>query len=75
MNERYGYCTRSTINIMDGQKINYLFILTARTSSYGMKILKVKDPRIWNPLPNRIKNMTMHAFLRILKVYYISEYG
>ena len=46
--ERYGYCTRSTINIMDGKKINNLFIPTARTSNYGMKLLKVKGPRIWN---------------------------
>ena len=56
--ERYGYCTSSTINIMDGKKTNNLFIPTARTSNYGMKLLKVEGPRIWNALPNSIKNTT-----------------
>ena len=74
--ERYGYCTRSNINIMDGKKTNNLFIPTARTSNYGMKLLKFKGPRIWNALPNSIKIITsLHAFLKELKVYYISEYG
>ena len=50
--------TRLTINIMDGKKTNNLFILTASTSNYGMKLLKVKGPQIWNALPNSIKNMT-----------------
>ena len=59
---------------MDGKKINNICIPTARTSNYGMKLLK--GPRIWNALPNSIKNMTtLHAFLKKLKVYYISEYG
>ena len=43
---------------MDGKKTNNIFIPTARTSNYG------KGPRIWNALPNIIKNMTsLHAFL------------
>ena len=61
---------------MDGKKINHLFIPTARTSNYGMKLLKVTGLRIWNALPNSIKDMTsLHAFLKKLEVYYISEYG
>ena len=31
----------STINIMDSKKTNNLFIPTARSSNYGMKLLKV----------------------------------
>ena len=61
---------------MDGKKTNNLFIPTARTSNYGVKLLKVKGPRVWNALPNSIKNMTsIYAFSKKLKLYYISEYG
>ena len=35
---------------MDGKKTSNLFIPTARTSNFGMKLLKVKGPRIWNAL-------------------------
>ena len=37
--ESYCCCTRSTIKIMGGKKTNNLFIPTARTSNYGMKLL------------------------------------
>ena len=47
---------------MDGKKINNLFIPTARTSN-----LKIKGPRIWNALPNSIKNMTSTCFLEETK--------
>ena len=61
------YYTRSTINIMNGKKTNNLFIPTARTSIYGMKLLKVKGLRIWNALPNSIKYMTSECFLEETK--------
>ena len=40
---------------MDGKTINNLFIPTAKTSNYGMKLLKVKGPSIWNALPSSIE--------------------
>ena len=72
----HGYHTRSNVNITDGTKINNLFIPSARTTNYGLKQLKVNGPRIWNTLPNNIKNSSnLHAFLSKLKYHYISEYG
>ena len=66
----------SNINMTDGTKINNLFIPSARTTNYyGLKQIKVNGPRIWNTLPNNIKNSsTLHAFLSKLKFHYISEY-
>ena len=72
----HGYHTRSNVNITDGTKINNLFLPSARTTNYGLKQLKVNGPRIWNTLPNNIKNSSnLHAFLSKLKYHYISEYG
>ena len=72
----HGYHTRSNVNITDGTKIHNLFIPSARTTNYGLKQLKVNGPRIWNTLPNNIKNSSnLHAFLSKLKYHYISEYG
>ena len=66
---------RSNINMTDGTKINNLFIPSARTTNYGLKQIKVNGPRIWNTLPNNIKNSsTLHAVLSKLKFHYISEY-
>ena len=74
--ERYGYNTRSNININDGKLIKNLFIPYARTTNYGLKQLKVNGPRIWNAMPSNIKNITsIHVFLKNLKAHYISEYG
>ena len=71
----HGYHTRSNINMTDGTKINNLFIPSARTTNYWLKQIKVNGPRIWNTLPNNIKNSsTLHALLSKLKFHYISEY-
>ena len=65
--DRYGYNTRSNININDGKLIKNLFIPYARTTNYGLKQLKVNDPRIWNAMPSNIKNITsLHVFLKHL---------
>ena len=60
---------------MARKQIIYLYLLQElQIMVWGL--LKAKDPRIWNTLPNSIKNMTsLHDFLKELKVYYISEYG
>ena len=64
------------MNIIDGNKVNNLLIPFARTTNYGLKQLRVNGPRIWNTLPNELKNMTyLHAFSRKLKIHFISEYG
>ena len=74
--ERHVYSTRMNVNINDGNKIVNLFIPTARTTNYGLKQLKVNGPRIWNDLPTNIKNITsLNAFMKKLKVHFISQYG
>ena len=56
--ERHGHHTRLNYNITDGNKINNLFIPSARTTNYGLKQLKVSGPRIWNALPLSLKKLT-----------------
>ena len=54
---------------MDGKKTNNLFIPTVRTSNYGMKLLKVKGPGLWNALPYSIKNNAIYiCFLEGTKI-------
>ena len=73
---RHGHRTRLNMNIVDGNKVNNLFIPFARTTNYGLKQMKVNGPRIWNALPDNLKNLTsLHVFSRKLKIHYISEYG
>ena len=72
---RHGHRTRLNMNIVDGNKVNNLFIPFARTTNYGQQ-MKVNGPRIWNALPDNPKNLTsLHVFSRKLKIHYISEYG
>ena len=64
-------------NTTDGTIIKNLFIPSARTSNYGLKQLRVVDPRIWNALPSHLKNETSlnNVFLKNLKLYFISTYS
>ena len=39
------------IDIENSVTTRTLFIPTARTSHYGLKLLKVQGPKIWNKLP------------------------
>ena len=43
------------VNIENAVATRTLFIPTARTSNYGLKLLKVLGPRIWNSLPSTKK--------------------
>ena len=44
--------TRSKfVNIENSVKTKTLFVPSARTSHYGLKLLKVLGPKIWNTLP------------------------
>ena len=67
--------TRSNFNADNSKFIKNLFIPFARTTNYGLKQLKVNGPRIWNELPNNIKNITsLTLFLRNIKLHYIFKY-
>ena len=73
----HGHGTRSNININDNTPVNNsLFIPYARTTNYGLKQMKVSGPKIWNNLPNNIKNqISLIVFSRNIKSHFISSYG
>ena len=49
---KHDYITRHNYsNPRNKVASNSLFIPQARTSNYGLKMLKVKGPKIWNTLP------------------------
>ena len=69
------YGTRSAIYATSQVPLNNLHIPFARTSNYGLKKIKVIGPRIWNNLPNSIKNLSsFHIFCRSVKIHFISAY-
>ena len=52
-----------------------LFIPTARTSHYGLKLLKVQGPKIWNKLPPSLRiNTSVKSFIKEHKLFLIKSY-
>ena len=73
--EVYDHKTRLTFKIDDKTAVNNLFIPSARTTHYGMKLIKVSGPRIWNSLPTHLKQVTtLEIFLKKLKDHFLSGY-
>ena len=73
--ETHGHRMRSNYNVNDESSIKNLCISSARTTNYGLKLIKVNGPRIWNELPNPIKNEeSFYVFLKNLKSHFISGY-
>ena len=70
------YNTRSTFFDIDNEiNSNNLFIINARTTHYGLKLLKVSGPKIWNLIPNHIRStQSVCSFKRYLKKYLIAQY-
>ena len=55
---------------------NNLFIINARTTHYGLKLLKVSGPKIWSLIPNQIRStQSVCFFKRYLKKYLIAQYA
>ena len=51
------YNTRSAFfDIENENNSNNLFIINARTTHYGLKLLKVSGCKIWNLIPNQIRS-------------------
>ena len=76
----HNHHTRSQyIDIENSILTNYLFISTARTSHYGLKLIKVQGPKIWNDIPP--SNITVSNILltklkkSILESYNIQVLG
>ena len=70
------YNTRSNfIDINNIVKSNNIFILSARTSFYGLRLIKVEGPKLWNALPKYIcNNNSLKSFVKCLKNYLLQKY-
>ena len=70
------YDTRSKfVNIENSIETKTLFVPTARTSKYGLKLLKVMGPKIWNALPPLLRiNESLNNFKYKLKTVLINNY-
>ena len=72
----HNHNTRSKfVNIGNSVLTRTLFIPMARTSHYGLKLLKVQGPKVWNKLPSslRIKN-SINSLIKELKMTLINSY-
>ena len=70
------YRTRLNFNINSRVSTNNLFIPIARTSNYGMKLLKVSGPKIWNSIPLDIRSSTSFTrFKKLVKNHLINKYN
>ena len=55
---------------------NNLFIPTARTSHYGLKLIKVQGPKIWNEIPPLIRNISSpKLFINKPKIEILESYN
>ena len=53
-----------------------LFVPAARTTNYGLKLIKVQGAKLWNNLPAifRVDNTTFSIFIKKLKTYLLDSY-
>ena len=72
----HNHNTRSAIvDIENLVNSNKLFILYGRTTHYGLKLLKVSGPKLWNLIPNHIRsNPSAGYFATHLKNYLMAKY-
>ena len=73
---KHNYLTRHNyINPSNVVATNSLFIIQARTTNYGLKMLKVKGPKIWNSLPIEIRTTkSPYCFKKLIKLHLLSQY-
>ena len=70
------YKTRSNYNIDSELSTSNLFVPLARTSNYGLKLMKVNGPKIWNTIPNDIRSaLSLLSFKKLIKKYLIYNYN
>ena len=74
--DSHTYNTRSNyIDVNNIVKFNNIFIQSAHTSFYGLKLIKVDGPKMWNSLPNSIGNInSLNKFVKGLKDYLVQKY-
>ena len=68
---------KTRLNYVGSDKpTNNLFIPSARTSNYGLKLLKVNGPKIWNSIPIGVRTtMSSFSFKKLLKDHLLSNYN
>ena len=76
INTVHNYNTRSTFFNIDHDHIsNNLFIINARTTHKGLKLLKIPGPKLWNSIPNKIRSsQSLNSFKFMFKKYLITQY-
>ena len=63
------------IDINNIVKSNNIFMLGARTRFYGLRLIKVEGPKLWNALPKYIRNNnSLISFVKCLKNYLLQKY-
>ena len=63
-------------NIDSELSTSNLFVPLARTSNYGLKLMKVNGPKIWNTIPNDITSaLSLLSFKKLIKKYLIYNYN
>ena len=64
------------IDIDNSISTNNLFIPTARTTHYGLKLIKVQGPKIWNLISPVIRtSKSLNIFIKLLKNIMIDSYN
>ena len=73
----HNYNTRSTFSdIGNALNSNNIFIINARTTHYGLKLIKVSGPKIWNCIPKQIRDSkSVNSFKLLLKKHLITQYA
>ena len=70
----HSHRTRSNFNdVVNLEYSNNLHILYARTSFYGLKLIKVFGPKFWNSIPLHIRSaVNINHFSKVLKLYLVN---
>ena len=70
----HSHRTRSNFNdVVNLEYSNNLHILYARTSFYGLKLIKVFGPKFWNSIPLHIRSaVNIKHFSKVLKLYLVN---
>ena len=70
------YNTRMNFNLETSTNTNKLYVPFRRTSRYGFNQIKVQAAKLWNDLPEFIKQRNnLHQFSNVLKKFMISNYS
>ena len=73
--EVHSHSTRTTYNSILLENTNNLSIPFGRTTNYGLKLIKVSGPKLWNSLPLDIRNLkSLSNFKASVKNHLLVKY-